>query len=96
MRQAFALDNVFKAIDSPLENLALYVKLMKDGHLVTPGDERVPIDRSEKGGIPLWKMLELSDGSSSALRPTIDIVNLEGFGLGSLVDVTPVKLLHLL
>ncbi len=85
------LDNVFKAIDSPLENLALYVKLMKDGHLVTPGDERAPIDRSEKGGIPLWKMLELSDGPSKALRPTIDIEKLEGFGLGSLVDTTPQK-----
>ena len=34
-------------------------------------------------------MLELSDGPSSALRPTIDIVKLEGFGLGSLVDVAP-------
>ena len=83
------LDNVFKAIDSPLENLALYVKLMKDGHLVTPGDERAPIDRSEKGGIPLWKLLELSDGPSNALRPTINIEKLKGFGLGSLVDTTP-------
>ncbi|MBC2737569.1 MAG: hypothetical protein HF981_24625 [Desulfobacteraceae bacterium] len=78
-----------KAIDSPLENLALYVKLLKDGHLVTPGDERAPIDRSEKGGMPLWKMLELSDGPSSALRPTIDIEKLEAWGLDSLVDVAP-------
>ena len=83
------LDNAFKAIDSPLENLALYVKLMKDGHLVTSGDERAPIDRSEKGGIPLWKMLELSDGPSSALRPTIDIQKLYDWDLGSLVDVAP-------
>lgn len=67
---------VDKAIDSPLENLALYVKLMKDGHLVTPGDERAPIDRSDRGGIPLWKMLELSDGPSDALRPTVDISKL--------------------
>jgi len=78
-----------KAIDSPLENLALYVKLLKDGHLVTPGDERAPIDRSEKGGIPLWKMLELTDGPSDALRPTIDIDKLKDLGLGSLVDVSP-------
>lgn len=67
---------VVKAIDSPLENLALYVKLMKDGHLITPGDERSPIDRSEYGGIPLWKMLELTDGPSTALRPTVDITKL--------------------
>ena len=78
-----------KAIDSPLENLALYVKLIKDGHLVTPGNERAPIDRSEKGGVPLWKMLELTDGPSSTLRPTIDIVKLEDWGLSSLVDTAP-------
>lgn len=76
-----------KAIDSPLENLALYVKLIKDGHLVTPGDQRAPIDRSERGGIPLWKMLELSDGPSDALRPTVDISKLDGFLGSALVDV---------
>lgn len=68
---------VEKAIDSPLENLALYVKLMKDGHLITAGDERAPIDRSEIGGIPLWKLLELTDGPSTALRPTVDIDKLK-------------------
>ncbi|MFT5700091.1 MAG: hypothetical protein ACI8ZB_002962 [Desulforhopalus sp.] len=77
-----------KAIDSPLENVALYVKLMKDGHLVTPGDERMPIDRSKNGGIPLWKMLELTDGpGAKALRPTIDIAKLDSFRFGDLVDV---------
>lgn len=83
-----------KAIDSPLENVALYVKLMQDGHLVTPADERIPIDRSKNGGIPIWKMLELSDGpATAALRPTIDISKLKDSGLGSLVDVTPVTYL---
>lgn len=77
---------VKKAIDSPLENLALYVKLMKDGHLVTPADKRAPIDRSKNGGIPLWKMLELEDGPiDAALRPTIDINKMEHWGLGNLV-----------
>lgn len=77
-----------KAIDSPLENLALYVKLLSDGHLVTPGDERASLDRSESGGIPLTRMLELTDGPSDALRPTIDIDKLRKWGLGHLVDVT--------
>lgn len=85
------VDVVTKAIDSPLENLALYVKLMQDGHLVTPADERAPIDRSKNGGIPLWKLLELEDGPADAiLRPTIDIEKVAAKGFGSLVDVTPV------
>ncbi|MFT5729330.1 MAG: hypothetical protein ACI8PB_003495 [Desulforhopalus sp.] len=83
------LGTVKKAIDSPLENVALYVKLMKDGHLVTPGDERMPIDRSKNGGIPLWKMLELTDGpGAKALRPTIDIEKMNSWGLDSMVDVS--------
>ena len=84
------IGTVEKAIDSPLENLALYVKLMKDGHLVTPGDEREPIDKSLKGGIPLWKLIELEDGPSTALRPTIDIQKMRDKGLGDLVDVSEV------
>jgi len=85
------IGTIEKAIDSPLENLSLYVKLMQDGHLVTPADERLPIDRSVQGGIPLWKMLELEDGpAEAALRPTIDIAKMAGNGLGALVDVTPV------
>lgn len=92
------LGTTWKAIDSPLENVALYVKLMQDGHLVTPADEREPIDRSKNGGIPIWKMLELEDGpADAALRPTIDIDKMKGLktgytveGLDTLVDVTPV------
>ncbi|MEW6518077.1 MAG: hypothetical protein AB1461_01555 [Thermodesulfobacteriota bacterium] len=80
------LETVTKAIDSPLENLALYIKLMKDGHLITPADERGPIERSINGGIPLWKLLELEDGPSKSLRPTIDIAKMQNFGLGALVD----------
>jgi len=81
------VETITKAIDSPLENLALYVKLITDGHLVTPGDQRAPIDRSVGGGIPLWKMLELSDGPSDALRPTVDIDKLAAV-FPSLVDVS--------
>lgn len=84
------IDEVTKAIDSPLENLALYVKLLTDGHLVTPGNERAPIDRSGFGGIPLWKMLELADGPSDALRPTLNIAKMRDWGLGGLVDVAEV------
>lgn len=75
-----------KAIDSPKENLALYVKLMKDGHLITPADERVPIDYSVYGGMPINQLLELEDGPSDTPRPTIDIVKMQSFGLGHLVD----------
>lgn len=79
-----------KAIDSPLENLALYLKMMRDGHLVTPGDERAPIDRSADGGIPLDKLLGLEDGPSTELRPTIDIQKMRYWGLDHLVDVTAI------
>jgi hypothetical protein len=82
---------ITKAIDSPLENLAIYYKLMMDGHLVTPGDERAAIDRSERGGIPQDQLLELEDGPSTALRPTVDIAGLEDCGLGFLVDVDDVE-----
>ena len=84
------IGEVDKAIDSPLENLAIYLKLMRDGHLVTPGDERDTIDRSEEGGIPVDIMLGLEDGPSTELRPTIDIQKLRDWGLGHLVDVTEV------
>ncbi|WP_136796442.1 hypothetical protein [Desulfosediminicola ganghwensis] len=85
------LGTIKKAIDSPLENVALYLKLMKDGHLVTPSVERMPIDRSLHGGIPLWKLLELEDGPADAsLRPTIDIEKMEAWGLSNLVDVSAV------
>jgi len=84
------LDTVTKAIDSPLENLSLYIKLMNDGHLITAAPERTPIDRSVQGGIPIWKLLELEDGPSSALRPTIDIAHVQSFGLGNLVDASNV------
>jgi hypothetical protein len=79
-----------KAIDSPLENLAIYLKLMRDGHLVTPGDQRDTIDRSEQGGIPVDLLLGMEDGPSTGLRPTIDIAKMRSWNLGSLVDVSEV------
>ena len=82
------LETVTKAIDSPKENLALYVKLMKDGHLITPADDRMPVEHSLNGGIPAWKQIELEDGPSKTLRPTIDIEHVKSFGLGYLVDAT--------
>lgn len=82
------LETVVKAIDSPKENLALYLKLMKDGHLITPADDRGAVEHSLNGGIPAWKQVELEDGPSTALRPTIDIEHVKSFGLGYLVDAT--------
>lgn len=80
------LETVTKAIDSPKENLALYLKLMQDGHLITTAPERAPIDYSLYGGIPINKLLDLVDGPSDAPRPTIDIDKMISFGLGHLVD----------
>ena len=80
------LETIEKAIDSPKENLALYLKLIKDGHLITPADDRQAIVHSLNGGIPSWKAIELEDGPSTALRPTIDIDKMIEFGLGYLVD----------
>jgi len=77
-----ATSPVTKAIDSPRENLAFYIKLMQDGHLITPASDRAPIDMSAKGGS--HKTIE--DGPSTALRPTIDIEKMKDMGLGHLVD----------
>ena len=85
------LETVTKAIDSPRENLALYLKLMQDGHLITPADERTAIDRSLNGGIPLAQLAEIEDGPTTVLRPTIDIKKMEDMGLGHLVDATGIK-----
>jgi hypothetical protein len=85
------IETVEKAIDSPKENLALYLKLMKDGHLITPADDRLPVEHSLNGGIPDWKKAELEDGPSQVLRPTIDIEHMRRFGLGHLVDAANIQ-----
>ena len=85
------LETVTKAIDSPRENLALYIKLVQDGHLITPADERTAIDRSLNGGIPLEQLAEIEDGPTTVLRPTIDIDKMKDMGLGHLVDATGIK-----
>ncbi|MBU4030543.1 MAG: hypothetical protein KJ617_17070 [Proteobacteria bacterium] len=76
------LEEVTKTIDSPRENLAIYVKLMKDGNLITPANERAPIVMSKNGGNP--NVIE--DGPSTELRPTINIELMKDMGLDSLVD----------
>jgi hypothetical protein len=78
------LKEVTKTIDSPRENLAIYVKLMKDGNLITPANERAPVDMSINGGNT--KVIE--DGPSTTLRPTINIQLMQSMGLGSLVDAS--------
>lgn len=78
------LETVTKAIDSPRENMALYIKLMKDGHLITPASDRAPIDMSAQGGS--HKTIE--DGPSTELRPTINIQKMISMGLGNLVNTT--------
>lgn len=90
------VETVEKAIDSPKENLALYLKLMQDGHLITPAAERVPIDFSLNGGIPLDQLAAIEDGPSSAPRPTIDIDKMVSFGLGYLVDAPDAEIVDYL
>ncbi|MCJ7600067.1 MAG: hypothetical protein MUO63_01040 [Desulfobulbaceae bacterium] len=92
---ALWLETVVKAIDAPKENLALYLKLMEDGHLITPAAERAPIDQSYIGGIPLTQLLELEDGPSDAPRPTIDIEKMRLFGLGYLVDAGTIEIYYI-
>ncbi len=60
-------DGTVKTIDSPLENLALYTKMMKDGHWITLDGE--PSTRGS--GPPDGKGPPPGDGPSTELRPVL-------------------------
>jgi len=69
---------VWKTIDAPAENLALYIKMMTDGDWIT-----VNTDPIVKGGPPDGKGPPEGDGPSSELRPVLNesaIALLEGLG----------------
>lgn len=77
---------VDKTIDAPAENLALYIKLMKDGHWITVNTEPIV-----KGGPPAGKGPSEGDGPSTEPRPVLDesaIQLLSGLGFANLGDET--------
>jgi hypothetical protein len=58
---------VDKTIDAPAENLALYIKLMQDGHWIT-----VNVEPIVKGGPPEGKGPPEGDGPSAEPRPVLN------------------------
>jgi hypothetical protein len=71
-----------KTIDSPAENLALYIKMMTDGHWIT-----LNTDPIVKGGKPEGKGPPEGDGPSTDPRPVLDesaIDLLSGLGYANL------------
>ena len=61
-----------KTIDSPLENLALYVKMMRDGHWITEDTTVDGKGRGGSGGPPEGKGPPEGDGPSVEERPTLE------------------------
>jgi hypothetical protein len=79
-------DTVDKTIDAPAENLALYIKMMTDGHWITI--VTAPI---VKGGKPEDKGPPEGDGPSEEPRPVLDasaIALLTNLGYANLSDST--------
>ena len=59
--------DVVKTVDSPAENLALYIKMMTEGHWITPEDTVIVKDkRPDDVGPPV------GDGPSTEPRPVLD------------------------
>lgn len=76
-----------KTIDAPAENLALYIKMMLDGHWITTDTD--PVEHGG-GGPPEGKGPPEGDGPSSEPRPVLNCDDgnggnrLAGIGLGGL------------
>jgi len=93
-------DEGLKTIDSPLENLALYVKLMTDGHLITLDTDPVE-PGGGNGGLPDDKGPPEDDGPDLEDRPilsdhAIDLLAEIGYGgLGDVGHVLNNRDLHL-
>lgn len=60
-------DGTVKTIDSPSENLALYIKMLKDGHWITENTE----PSGQGGGPPAGKGPPEGDGPSTEPRPVL-------------------------
>jgi hypothetical protein len=85
-------DTVDKTIDAPAENLALYVKMMLDGHWIT--EDTTPIEPGggggSGGGPPEGKGPPEGDGPSTEPRPVLSqgaIELLGAIGYANLGDV---------
>ena len=82
------IDGEWKTIDAPAENLALYIKLMQEGHWITT--DTSPIVR---GGPPEGKGSPEGDGPSTEPRPVLSptaIALLGQIGYSNLGDVNNV------
>ena len=64
---AVEAEMVVKTIDAPAENLALYIKMLRDGHWITGIDSTSP----QKGGPPDGKGPSAGDGPSTEPRPVL-------------------------
>ena len=78
----------FSTIDAPAENLALYIKMMKDGHWITL--DTAPVEPGDKGKKGSGSGPPPGDGPSTEERPVLSdqaIALLDGIGYGNLGDV---------
>jgi hypothetical protein len=78
---------ILKTIDSPLENLAMYVKMMKDGHWITLDTSTGGKGRGGSGGPPPDKGPPEGDGPTVEERPVLSeaaIAQLADIGYGGL------------
>ena len=74
-RIMYSQDNeLWSTIDAPAENLALYIKLMTDGHWITVNTEPIV-----KGGKPEGKGPPEGDGPSTEPRPVLNCYDSDGF-----------------
>ena len=79
------ISDEWKTIDAPAENLALYIKLMQEGHWITTDTSPIV-----KGGSPEGKGPPEGDGPSAEPRPVLsaNAINLLGqIGYSNLGDV---------
>ena len=83
------VDDEWKTIDAPAQNLALYIKMMKDGHWITTNTD--PVEPGGGGGNGYGGGAGGSgDGQPSEPRPVLSdtaIVLLTAINLGDLGDV---------
>jgi len=86
-RLILLIDSEWKTIDAPAENLALYIKMMQDGHWITT--DTSPITREQGGGGGQGGGPPEGDGPSTEPRPVLSdatIALLATLGLGHLGD----------
>jgi hypothetical protein len=104
-RLMLLIDGTWKTIDAPAENLALYVKMMLDGHWITLDTDPVEPGGGggKNGGPPDGNGPPEGDGPSTEPRPVLGCFDVEGndtplkdeldsLGIGGLCDDTRTNL----